>query len=61
MTNMMTSGGVLMHVIDAVHVVMLPHCLHAPKVHTEAALKGPKPSQVIIGHQTPDTSVGERT
>ena len=60
MTNMMTSGGVLMHTIDAV-CEMLPRCLCAPKVHTEAALKGPKPSQVIIWHPAHEASVGERT
>ena len=49
-----------MHAIDAARV-MLPHCLHAPKVHTEAALEGPKPSQVIIQHPAHEASVGERT
>ena len=49
-----------MHAIDAVHVT-LPRCLCAPKVHTEAALKGPKPSQVIIQHPPHEASVGERT
>ena len=60
MTNMMTSGGVLMHAIDAVHVTFL-FCLRVPKVYTEAALEGPKPSQVIIQDPAHEASVGECT